>query len=323
MKAITCGQPKGVSGQPVPAAVTPLSNLDLQVAHADTLHLLSSKLATSVSLSFDRQSAALRGGIAANGTHDNRGLRQGSHLVPPTLTFLPAADLNALSGLREIFRMRLFRFLAHKGEILGVGSDVVGGSTNDGGPGAGQRDGYGSGGGGTSQSKGKQKVRRRRGGRFQFVPLRLLEERGTSSESHVIVGSDGHRDLDGGYCHARNVAGRGVIPRDAIGHLLKCCWALVPAFEGSIATGAGDRHEREAVGRGKRKDTEAIARAVLGAGSRWRGRQRRPRGGRHELSTNGIGVCTPEGEALVAVVEFLEGGGRMEVSPGRRGEDDS
>ncbi|CAM9274925.1 unnamed protein product [Laminaria digitata] len=288
----------------------------LQIAaRADTLHLLSSKLAASSPLAYVRQSAALRDVTAANGTHDSRGKRQGPHLVPPTLELPQAVDLKALSGLREIFRMRLFRFLAHKDEVLGVGSDAVGGGSDYGSLGASQRGGDGSGGGGASREKGKKKVRRRRGGRFQFVPLRLLEECGTSSKSHAIVdsgGGGGGGGLDGGYGSVRSVTGRGVVPRDAIGHLLKCCWALVPGLEGSVETGAGDGHERVAVGPGKREDAEAIARAVLGAGGNRKGGRRRG-GGRREVSTDGVGVCTPEGEALVAVVEFLEGGGSMET----------
>ena len=310
---------KLVSDQPNPAAVTPLPNLHLQTARADTLDLLSSKIATWVPLAYVRQSAALTGGIAANGIHDSRELRQEPHLVPPTLELPPAVDLEALSGLREIFRMRLFRFLAHKDEVMGMGSEIVGGGADDGSLGVSRRGEDGSGGGSTSREKGKKKVRRRRGGRFQVIPLRLLEECGTSSESHANVGcgggggGGGGRGVDSGY-GMRSIHGRGVIPRDAIGHLLKCCWALVPALEGSIETGAGSGYEKVAVGPGKREDAEAIARAVLGPSSRKGGRRRG--GGRREVSTDGIGVCTPEGEALIAVVEFLEGGGSMEVSAG-------
>lgn len=307
---------KVVSDQPNPAPVTPLPNPHLQAARADTLHLLSSKLATSIPLAY--QSAALWSAIAANGTHCSRALRQGPHLVPSTLELPPAVDVKALSGLREIFRMRLFRFLAHKDEVLGMGSEIVAAGTDDCSLGTSRSGGDDNGGSGTSRAKGKKKVRRRRGGRFQFVPLRLLEEYGTSSKSHAIVGGGSSgvgRGLDNGYGSVRSVNGRGVVPRDAIGHLLKCCWALVPALEGSIETGAGDGHERVAVGPGKREDAEAVARAVLGAGSsRFGGR--RGGGRRREVSTHGIGVCSPEGEALVAVVEFLEGGGSMEVSSG-------
>ena len=320
---------KVVSDQPDPAPVTPLHNPHLQAARADTLHLLSSKLATSVPLTY--QSTALRSGIAANGTHCSRRLRQGPHLVPSTLELPPAVDVKALSGLREIFRMRLFRFLAHKDEVLGMGSGIVAtgtgmGSgivatgTDDCSLGTSRSGGDGSGGNSSIREKGKKKVRRRRGGRFQFVPLRLLEECGRPSKSHAIGGgggggSGGDRGLDNGYGGVRSVNGRGIVPRDAIGHLLKCCWALVPALEGSIETGAGDGHERVAVEPGKREDAEAIARVVLGSGSsRFGGR--RGGGRRREVSTDGIGVCSPEGEALVAVVEFLEGGGSMEVSSG-------
>lgn len=267
----------------------------------------------SVPFAHVHQSAGLSSGIAANGTRGTRGPRQGLHLVPSTLELPPAVDLKALSGLREIFRVRLFRFLAHKDEVL---SEVVGGDADDYSLGVSRCGGDGSGGGSTSQYKGKKKVRRRRGGRFQFVPLRLLEECGTSSKRHAIVGSGGcggGRGLDDDYSSMRSVNGRGVAPRDAIGHLLCCCWALVPTLDGSIETGVGNGHDRVAVGPGKREDAEAIARAVLGAGSsRKEGRRRRAR--RREVPSNG--VCTPEGEALVAVVDFLEGGGSMEVSSG-------
>lgn len=112
-----------------------------------------------------------------------------------------------------------------------------------------------------------------------------------------------------------------MVPRDAVGQLLKCCWALVPAVEKPFAEmGApcdDDACGRGASGPGKRAEAEAIARAVLGRSKRMRDGERGEGGGGEKSAKSGLGlrVCTREGEALLAVVEFLKGGGGMEVSP--------
>lgn len=245
---------------------------------------------------------------------------------------LPSAvDLSALSGLRDFLAMRLYRFFVQKDEVLSADSTIVGGDGNGGGRFRANRHGWGgsggSGGGGgggadvPSRGKGKQRARPRQGGRFQLVPLRLLGEHRPSSKGQSFRGvAGGGSGGGGGYGHgsghrnARHARWRGVIPRDAIGPLLKCCWSLVPVLEGSTEASAGVGHGRVTAGPGKRAEAEAIARAVLGAG----GARKGTRGGRG-ATAGGVEVCTREGEALVAVVEFLEGGGGMEVSHARAG----
>ncbi|CAM9888917.1 unnamed protein product [Ectocarpus sp. 4 AP-2014] len=274
------------------------------VARADALHLLATKLATSGASAITQ------------GTQYNRGLLlsavlcqmpQQSHaratirLDPP-----PAIDRTALNGLRAFLSMRLFRFFAHKDEVLSADSNADGGGDNSGGR-------TPSGGYDTdslSRKKGKHKARRRRGGRFQLVPLRLLEERGASGGGHRFGGKSS-RDKGPGI--VRNGHGRGVVPRDAIGQLLKCCWALVPAG-GPTGTDVPDdgAHGTIVSVPEKRAEVEAIARAVLGAGNRRRSEGGgRERGGRPSVGR--VSVDTREGEALVAVVEFLQGGGAMET----------
>lgn len=289
-----------------------------QAARADVLHLLAAKLVTP-SVEDGARSTAFAGATAvASGSQRKGGLPRAapsppsSHPSPPSPPPprpSPAVDLSALGGLREFLTARLFRFLVHKDEVLlDAGSGLSAGG-NDGGSRGGGVDRFGWGGldgASRGEGKGKSRARRRRGGRFQLVPLRLLQERSAPG------GRMGHGlgEDDGGVV-MRSVRGRGVVvARDPIGHLLKCCWALVPALEGSAgAAGPGDdAHGRLVVsGSGKREIAEAVSRAVLGAGRRRSGEWGR-------LAKNGLGVCTREGEALMAVVEFLQGGGGMEVS---------
>ncbi|CAM9282774.1 unnamed protein product [Ectocarpus fasciculatus] len=274
------------------------------VARADALHLLATKLATSVADPVTQE------------THHNRGqllpampcqmpqqshTRATVHLDPP-----PAIDRTALNGLRTFLSMRLFRFFAHKDEVLSADSKADGGGDNSGGPA--RFSGYDA--DSLSRRKGKHKARRRRGGRFQLVPLRLLEERGASGGGHSFGGKNSGGK---GPVIVRNGRGRGVVPRDAIGQLLKCCWALVPAG-GSTGTDVPDdsAHGTVVSVPEKRAEAEAVARAVLGAGSRRRSEGGgRERGGRSSVGR--VNVDTREGEALVAVVEFLQGGGTMET----------
>lgn len=212
---------------------------------------------------------------------------------------LPAEDLSALSDLREFLTARLFRFFVHKDEVLDADFSTASGSSGDN-PRRVDRHGGG---------KGKQRARRRRGGRFQLVPLRLLEERSAPSMGHSFGGNNGGEK---GHGVVRSAHGRGVVARDPIGHLLQCCWALVPALEGSTEAVPGDdAHRRAMSGPGKREEAEAIARAVLGA---WPGRRRIGEGEGGRLAKSGAEVRTREGEALVAVVDFLQRGGGMEVS---------
>eukprot|EP00903_Cladosiphon_okamuranus_P013494 g12569.t1 len=283
-------------------------------ARADALHLLATKLATS-SLEDADQSTAFAGATAvASGTQPGGELLRA---VPPLLSFPtppPRAalgreppstvDLSALSDLREFLTARLLRIFAHKDEVLDAGTSTAGG--NDGG----NPHRLGRHGGG----KGKQRAGRRKGGRFQLVPLRLLEERSVPSMGHSFGGNHG-----GGKGHGvvRIARGRGVVARDPIGHLLQCCWALVPAIEGSTEGVPGDEAHRTVVpGPGKREEAEAIARAVLGAGRRRSGEGGRP-------AKSGAEVRTREAEALVAVVDFLQRGGVMEtlrvVAPSNQG----
>lgn len=274
-----------------------------QAARADALHLLATKLVTP-SPEDARLRTAFAGGATtfASGTQHNVGLlraapSQTSSRPPPRAglgrELLPAVDLSALGDLRELLAARLFRFFVHRDEVLDVDPGAAGGN-DGGGPRSGDRHGAG-GPDSASRGKGKQRARLRRGGRFQLVPLRLLEECAAPSVGHSHGGV------------VRNARGRGVVARDPIGHLLKCCWALVPALEGSTEAERGDdAHGRVTSGPGKREEAEAIARAVLGAG-----RRRSGEGGR--LAKSGLEVRTREGEALVAVVDFLQRGGGMEV----------
>ena len=287
-----------------------------QAARADALHLLATKLATP-SLEGVSQPAAAAGGAeaVASGTPHNRELFRAapsptSSRPPPRAALgcdpLPTIDLSALSDLREFLTARLFRFLVHRDEVLDADSSAAGVS-DDGNPRSVDRHG-GGGPDGASRGKGKQRARRRRGGRFQLVPLRLLEERAAPGVGHRFGENNGGGK---GHSHgvARNVRGRGVVARDPIGHLLKCCWALVPAIEGSTEAAPGDdAHGRVMPGPGKREETEAVARAVLGAG-----RRRSGKGGKLGKG-GGLEVRTREGEALAAVVDFLQRGGGMEVS---------
>lgn len=286
-----------------------------QAARADALHLLASKLATPA-VEDASPCTTFRGTCVAGGTHPGDRLPQAEHFDVPLRSPMRAVldpepslgiDLTALGGLREFLAMRLFRFFAHKDEVLGADSNGVVENDGDDRAGAGR---YGRGSTdrqsrGKGKGKGKQRARRRRGGRFQLVPLRLLEERGSFSKDHSLGTGSGRSK---GHVIARK-AGRGVIPRDAIGQLMKCCWALVPDHEGSTATASpGGANERVVPGLGKRAEAEAIARAVLGARKR-----RRDDGEAREGGRATPGVYTREGEALVAVVEFLQGGGCMEV----------
>lgn len=299
-----------------------------QAARADILHLLASKLAPPPTDNAN-PSPTLPGSTAAAGLEADTGLSQPqsplrwrparAELDPPRP---PDVDLGVLSTLRELLTSRLYRFLAHKDEILvRVDGDSTPGwgdnrGLGDGGDDTGAADPYGGGergggggairsgaAGGASRSKGKQRAPRRRGGCFQLVPLRLLENRGASKNIHTVGGIASHGNARQ---HSR---GRGIVSRDAIGHLLKCCWTLVPAHEGSVEAreGGRGRQGRGATGPGKRAEAEAIARVVLGGGAP------RDTSGEGGGRMGGVGVFTREGEALVAVVEFLEGGGGMEV----------
>lgn len=289
-----------------------LSTIDSKAARADALHLLATKL-TMPALDVAGRSTTFEDATVALGTPYNSGERQfarpqmplpsspqtGVNREPPSVI-----DLTALSGLREFLATRLFRFFAHKDEVLNVDSYVAGGNDGDNPAGIDRHSGGGA--DGVSRGKGKQRTRRQRGGRFLLVPLRLLEEHVASSTGHSLSEKNsGGR----GRAVVGHVGRRGVVARDAIGQLLKCCWALVPALEESTETSApGNAHGRVISRPGKRAEVEAIARAVL-----WSGQRRSGEGG-GMLAKNGPGVGTREAEALVAVVEFLQRGGGMEVS---------
>lgn len=276
---------------------------------ADTLHLLASKVAMPSPgwMPLEAEESSI-----FTTTLSSEKELQKSTLSPPLRGMLdpdppPAIDFSVLSGLRELLTARLFRFFAHKDGLL----DSAEGQCNGGGGGPGDDGGGSSGGHQQHRGKGKRRARGRdwlpRVGRFRFVPLRLLED----GYTHGVSYSHGQPN-------ARPPRGRnGVVSRDAIGHLVKCCWALVPHSEGSldVSLGCGSsagHGGRVMAGPGKRAETEAIARAVLGSvGSAAAGFECGKEKG-EMMSTSG-GVCTREGEALVAVVEFLERGGAMEV----------
>lgn len=233
--------------------------------------------------------------------------------------------MQALNGLRELLSARLYRFFAHKDDVV---TDVDirtlrNGNYDEGGLHIGARFWESHGGSGLDRqslhrSKGKQRARRRlrESGRYQLVPLRLLEDRGASGKAHGLGISTG--DNGSANSGSRRSRGRAVALRDAIGQLLKACWALVSVPEEAVKTGIETRGEsgqgQLAVATGKRAEVNAIARTVLGAawsaGKAGGGEGGRTGGG----SSSGTGVRTREGEALVAVVEFLQGGGNMEVS---------
>lgn len=283
-----------------------------QAARADALHLLATKLAAP-SLEGAGRSTAFAGATAVTSRTPRNGELLGAAPSPtssrpsPRAALgrepLPAADLSALSDLREFLTARLYRFFVHKDEVLDGDASAAGGNDGDN-PRSVDRHG-GGGPDSARRGKGKQRARRRRGGCFQLVPLRLLEERSAPGVGHSFGENNGRGQ---GHGVVRNVRGRRVVARDPVGHLLKCCWALVPALEGSPAAVPGDdEHGRLMSGPGKREEAEAIARAVLGAG-----RRRSGEGGRS--AKGGLEVRTREGEALVAVVDFLQRGGGMEVS---------
>lgn len=272
-----------------------------KATRADTLHLLASKVAMPSPGWMPLEAA--ESAISTTTLSSEKQLQK-STLSPPLRRTLdpdppPAIDFFVLSGLRELLTARLFRFFAHKDGLL----DSAEGQCNGEGGCPGDDGGGSSGGQQQHRGKGKRRARGRdwllRVGRFRLVPLRLLED------SH-------------GQPNARPPSGRdGVVARDAIGHLVKCCWALVPHSECSLDVSVGGGSSAGHGGRvmggpGKRAETEAIARAVLGSkGTAAAGFECRKERG-EIMSTSG-GVCTREGEALVAVVEFLERGGAMEV----------
>lgn len=256
--------------------------------------------------------------VAAVAPSSHQGFPRSPSLLLPSA--VPVAhrvvDFKALSGVRELLTTRLYRFLVHKNEVVDVmdsgriagdGGDRAGVSRYHGGG----IDGKGASGSPSRGKKGKQKARSRQqpAGRFQLVPLRLLEDRAVPVYSNRS-GSGGDNGLCGSFRRNSTALysgkrlsghGKGIVPRDAIGHLLKCCWALVPDFEES-SSGKG------VTGEGKRVEAEAVARAILGVRVRRRGGRRRG------VATISEGmVRTPEGEALLSVVEFFENGGRMEV----------
>lgn len=288
-----------------------------QAARADALHLLASKLAAPAVDDLG-QSMTFLGTPIERGTRSSGGPQRAELFeVPlrqsptrPVLDHEPSSgiDLTALGGLRDFLAMRLFRFFAHKDEVIGVDPNGFGENDGDDPRGAGRysRDSTDR---RRGKGKGKERARRRRSGRVQLVPLRLLEERGPFGKDHNLGAGGGRSRGDG---ITRNVRGQGVIPRDAIGQLLKCCWALVPAREESTTTESrGGANERVVPGAGKRAEAEAIARAVLGEKKRKKDAGERREGG--QITAGAPAVCTREGEALVAVVEFLQGGGGMKV----------
>lgn len=262
-------------------------------------------------------------------------------------------DVTVLGGLRHLLADRLYRFLVHKDEIIVGGG---GGGDNSPAPFDGShcgrpgtpsgrygRSSYGVGDGADvdrGKGKGKKLSRVLIAGRYQFAPLRLLEGRRpstgpTGSEGGGRGSSTGLRYGGSGNGISKSAHGYGgagweaVVPRDAIGQLLKCCWALVPLSTG-VERG-GSKWPSEAAARaaaggailapgdaatGKQAEAEVVARAVLGLGPSWlEGDRGAP--GRAGKPTRGfvgaIGAGTLEGEALLAVVEFLASGGVMEV----------
>lgn len=274
----------------------------------------------------------------------------GAPLEQPVAAAVTAAgaDVTILGGLRQLLADRLYRFLAHKDEIVAAGggdgsTSTFDGSSHRGRPGTPSgRYGYGAGDGGdVDRGKGKRKKRARTplSGRYQFAPLRLLEARRpsrgtTSSDGDGRGSSAGFRSGGSGNGVSKGGNGyggagwEGVVPRDAIGQLLKCCWALVPLSIGvepggsqwpreATAAAAGGGRVVTADGvTGKQVEAEAIAHAVLGLGPSWL-EEDRGAAGRNAKPTRGfvgaVGASTPEGEALLAVVAFLASGGIMEV----------
>lgn len=273
-------------------------------------------------------------------------------------------NVRILSGLRQILADRLSRFLVHKDDILACDGALDGGNGSSTGERHGYSRKYGAGDDAgylsvvdRGKSKGKKRARASRGGRYQFAPMSLLEHRQHSSTYSIDRGGNGAAGgggrvlFNGG---GNSVAGsncgnayrggggggwEGIITRDAIGQLLRCCWALVPSGDDAVNTGGlqwpHGRMTTGAAGVGpvqrssgiplqpvseQRAEAEVVARAMLGSGSlSWL-----ERGGR-EQATGGNGASTRsftggevkagslEGEALLAVVEFLASGGIMEV----------
>eukprot|EP00752_Nemacystus_decipiens_P007038 g6313.t1 len=280
-------------------------------ARADALHLLATKLATPSLEDAGQPTAFAEGSTAPTSeTQRNGGLLPAapsstiSSLPPPRAALgrepLPSVGLSALSDLREFLTARLFRFFVPKDEVLDADPGAAG--RGDGGYSRGVDRRAAGGPDSTGRGKGKQRARRRRGGRLQLVPLRLLEERAAPGAGRAFGENSGSGK---GHGVVRNARGRGVVARDPIGHLLKCCWALVPAAQAGPGP-VDDAHGGVVSDPGKREEAEAIARAVLGTG-----RQRGGEGGR--LAKGGLEIRTREGEALVAVVEFLQRGGGMET----------
>lgn len=286
-----------------------------KATRADTLHLLASKVAMPSPGWMPLE--AVESAISTTTLSGEKQLQK-STLLPPLKGTLdpdppPAIDFLVLKGLRELLTARLFRFFAHKDDLLDSGSTsaVVEGLCSGGGGGPGDDGGGYSGGHQQHRGKGKRRARGRdwrlRVGRFRLIPLRLLEDGYTHGQGYSH-----------GQPNARPPRGRGgVVSRDAIGHLVKCCWGLVPHSEGSLDVSLGGESSvghgvRVLAGPGKRAETEAIARAVLGSAGAAVGFECGKEKGEMTMPTTG-GVCTREGEALVAVVEFLERGGAMEV----------
>lgn len=202
------------------------------------------------------------------------------------------------------------------------------------------------------KGKGKKRACAAQQGRYQFAALRLLETRrppkalmsvhggGGRSRDGSLGSGDGVGNVAGvcsmsskGYGGAESRIPRSdaeVVPRDAIGQLIKCCWALVPdeivPFDGggSQSTLGGEAvvvGVRDGDVVGKRAEAEAVARAILGLELK-SSRVEREQGVASGAFVGDGRVCTREGEALLAVVEFLAGGACMEVRSSKGGRQD-
>ncbi|CAM9240696.1 unnamed protein product, partial [Sphacelaria rigidula] len=290
-------------------------------ARAEALHFLASNLfarpsfartATSGNLTVTHP-VSLAG--AATGVP-----ARGIGMAATAAATVAGVNVRILSGLRQILADRLSRFLVHKDDILACDGALDGGNGSSTGERHGYSRKYGAGDDAgylsvvdRGKSKGKKRARASRGGRYQFAPMSLLEHRQHSSTYSIDRGGNGAAG-GGGRVLFNGGGNSGIITRDAIGQLLRCCWALIPSGDDARSSGIPLQPVSE-----QRAEAEVVARAMLGSGSlSWL-----ERGGR-EQATGGNGASTRsftggevkagslEGEALLAVVEFLASGGIME-----------
>lgn len=255
----------------------------------------------------------------------------GRACTPVATTTQSHLDRTALAWLRQLLTERLFRFFVDKDDVLenwdrshhdAMADDY--GTNRDRAVCDGSQENNAA-----RQGKGKRKARPSQQGRYQFAPLRLLEDRrplptvtarnmGTTAylPHHAHLGAP-NVPFSGRQAHR----GAEVMPRDAIGQLLKCCWALIPpppideqitsrSADGAPLDGAAWRtfacRDAKSRAKGAKGDEAwAIARAILRSGTAVCS----PGQGDGRFD----GVQTREGEALLSVVEFLANGACMEV----------